>query len=711
MNRLAGTLIILISLLGAGCNDSATISSDPYKAWDNYLGDAGRTHYSSLTAINRENVTQLQKVWSYEPGDDDGKSYSQCNPLIIGRTLFAASSHFKVFALDAATGVEKWKFDPFEGTDKKDFARGLAAWTDGEQTRIIFTADKYLYAMNAETGELVTSFGDGGRIDLTKGLDRDITGLAYQYHAPATVYKDLILMGSLTAETLPAAPGHIRGFDAVTGEQKWIFHTIPHPGEYGYDSWEDTTAYQFIGGANNWTGMTVDETRGILFVPTGSASYDFYGANRKGANLFANSLIALNANTGERIWHFQAVHHDIWDRDFPAPPTLVTVRKDGKSVDAVAQISKSGHVYVFNRETGESLFPIEEKPYPPSDLPGEAAWPTQPLPTEPPPFSRQTLTEDDLNPYSNHKEELLTRIRGYQYGGQFIPPSTAGTLLYPGLDGGGEWGGAGYDPTTGILYVNGNEMAWIIKMIELDAEDQDPLTMGKNLYQANCMSCHGADLSGSTFHGAVPALTDVKSRLKPQEMATRIRKGKGSMPAFGYLEEDQVTALIDYLLNWTSDQAEVESNGTKNLEALQYRMEGYQRFVDRDGYPAVKPPWGHLNAIDLNNGTIKWKVPLGEFEELTARGIPKTGTENYGGPVVTAGGLIFIAGTKDPFIRAFDKETGAELWKGRLPRPGLATPATYEVDGRQYVVVAASGGKDTPEKGDEYVAFALPGVE
>ncbi|MEQ9437543.1 MAG: PQQ-binding-like beta-propeller repeat protein [Cyclobacteriaceae bacterium] len=715
-NNLRSLLTIVtpfLSLISCQTADITEADMGPeahYQGWSHYLGDPARTHYSSLGEINRDNVQDLEVAWTYASGDIGEDNYMQCNPLVVDTVLYGASPGMKIFAVQAATGEPIWEFNPYEGTDHTSFTRGLSYWTDGEDHRLFVTAREKLYAIDALTGKPVSGFGGQGYIDLREGLGRDIAGLSYTYLSPGTVYQDLIIMGALNSERFPAAPGHIRAFNVRTGEQAWIFHTIPQPGQEGYDSWEDSTAYRFIGGVNNWTGMTLDEERGIVFAPLGSASFDFYGGNRKGANLYANSLVALDAQTGEKRWHFQTVHHDIWDRDLPAPPTLVTVEHEGERIDAVAQVTKSGYVYVFNRETGESLFPIEEQPYPESDLIGEVTWPTQPLPTQPPPFSRQNMTAEDINPHSRDRDSLLAVFESTRSGGQFVPPSVEGTIIFPGLDGGGEWGGAGYDPVTGVLYVNANELPWILRMIEQEPEQpQNLLALGLSVYQSNCMACHGAELEGSTFHGQAPELVNLAERMDEAQVHERVREGQGAMPSFAFLSDTQIDAVAAFLLKKEGNAEQLDQAVTpQETGQLRYSFAGYKSFSDADGYPAVKPPWGTLNAIDLNKGEILWQVPLGEFPELTEQGIPKTGTNNYGGPVVTAGGLIFIAATQDAQMRAFNSATGEELWQHALPAAGMATPCTYEVDGKQYIVIAAGGGKITQKHGDQYVAFALP---
>jgi quinoprotein glucose dehydrogenase len=527
--------------------------------------------------------------------------------------------------------------------------------------------------------------------------------------SPAVIYNDLMIVGGREAETLPASFGDVRAYDVRSGKLRWSFHTIPRPGEFGYDTWPKE-AWKTSGAANNWTGMTADAGRGIVYVPTGSAAFDFYGDDRVGDDLFADCLIALNAETGERIWHFQGVRHDIWDRDFPAPPVLLTVQREGKKVDAVAQTTKQGFVFLFDRTNGKPLFPIECRSYPPSDVPGEQTAPQQCLPAAPAAFARQLLTENTLSERTPEVHQwALRKFRGFRSEGQFVPFSVGkDTVIFPGFDGGAEWGGAAADPETGILYVNANDLAWTGALAENTASENAENTP-KALYMSQCAVCHGENMAGSP--PAIPSLAGVIDRRSSSEISATIRNGKGRMPGFSNLADDQIDGLLAYLTNPSARQYDSKELMTPAPEpsAIKYHFTGYHKFLDPDGYPAVAPPWGTLNAINLNTGEYVWKIPLGEYPELAAKGLRNTGTENYGGPVVTAGGLLFIGATNfDKKFRAFDKTTGALLWETTLPFSGNATPATYEVNGRQFVVIAAGGGKDLKSKsGGVYVAFAL----
>jgi quinoprotein glucose dehydrogenase len=698
---------------GSDCLAQAAASND----WPVYLGDKSSSHYSVLKQINVKNVSRLQVAWTYHSGDgrSDDRSQIQCNPLIIHGVLYGTSPMLKLLAVDAASGHELWRFDPFDGSGGQNSLgvnRGVVYWADGLDRRLLFVAGHFLFAVDATSGKPISSFGDSGRVDIQQGLDRDVSKLYVLSTTPGIVFKDLLILGTRVSEGPgPAAPGHVRAYDIRTGHRAWIFHTIPQPGEAGYETWPLDT-WRFIGGANCWTGMALDEERGIVFVPTGSATFDFWGGNRIGKDLFANCLLALDAATGKKLWHYQVIHHDLWDRDLPAPPNLVSLHHNGKRIDAVAQVTKSGRVFVFNRDTGEPLFPIQEKPVPPSDLQGESAWPTQPFPLKPAPFARQAFTADEITDlWPESYKAVLERFIKVRPHLPFMPPSKEGTIILPGFDGGAEWGGAAVDPVKGILYVNANEMPWILTMVPTGSTSGAPLAGGESIYRQICATCHGPNRSGDPAR-AFPSLERIREKLKQPEIVHLLETGKGMMPAFAFLTSEQKQAVAGFLLGETTPAAtgsggEPFRTGEDVLGNEPYSFTGYNRWVDPKGYPAVKPPWGTLNAIDLNSGEFLWRRPLGELPELTAQGIPPTGTENYGGPILTAGGLIFIAATKDERIRAFDQKSGEVLWQAKLPAGGYATPATYTVRGRQYVVIACGGGKMGTKSGDAYVAFAL----
>jgi quinoprotein glucose dehydrogenase len=797
-----------------------------------YGGNKQNNRYSPLTQINKDNVNDLQLAWTYNSADTGSAARReheiQCQPIVIKGILYATSSTLKLFALDAATGKELWKFDPFKNKKPRiNQCRGVTYWTDGNNDqRLFYAAGSDLYAINAITGAPINSFGDSGKISLYTGLDLNhpVEGLYVTATSPGIIYKNTIIIGAAVSESGDAAPGYIRGFDVLTGKLSWNFHTIPQPGEPGYDTWPKD-AYKWAGGVNNWSGLSLDEKRGAVYLGTGSPSSDFYGGDRPGDNLYADCIVSLDAATGKLNWYFQTIHHDLWDRDIPCPPNLATINHNGKPVDVVVQSTKDGLIYVLDRDNGASLFPLEDRPVPQSGLPGEHPAATQRYPQKPLPFAHQTITEDDLTNLSPEAHAFVKRIfdqttnahtnavapTANPAANKFLPPDTLGTLLV-GYSGGAEWGGNAIDPD-GILYQNGNDAPWLLKMIsQKDREKQiaefnataakaarstAETKAGPALYIANCSACHGADRKGN--HHEIPDLTTVKQRLQPADIAAILAHGQNRMPSFTQLPDQQRAAIIRYLLNDnkppnnrppktkpnnTTPSNTTPSNTTKPsnttrpsagqagvgmpLEAHRmgqnndpknptsqsaaqtelrrscfdtlllvrglrsrsspsrpgprsnptspnnepfpyhppYTAEHWDKLTDSAGYPGIKPPWGTLNAIDLNTGDYLWRVPLGEFEELTKKGIAKTGMESYGGPLVTKSGLIFIAGTRDNKLRAFDAKTGKELWEQKLPNAAFSTPITYTVDNTQYIVIAAGGGRGLPTGGN-YLAFSL----
>ena len=665
--------------------------------WPHYLGGKERNLYSSLHQITRENVSKLKVAWTYDTGT---RAEYQANNLIVDGVLYTPSATRAVIALNAATGEEIWKWDPATehtgpGSPRQ---RGLVYWqndTGGEQ-RLFTAVNGYLFAIDLKTGASIRSFGENGSINLGSGLN-----------TPGVTYKNMLILGGLGGK------GALRAFDVLTGEQRWIFHFIPRPGEFGHDTWPQGS-HETASGLMPWCGQSLDEERGIVYAATKTAEPDFYGGDRHGSNLFANSIVALNAATGERLWHFQIVHHDLLDKDLPCAPVLLTVTHEGKKVDAVAQGTKHGLLFVFDRVTGKPLWPIEERPVPPSELIGEQAWPTQPFPTKPLPLMRQSYTEEDASNISAPTHQMtLDRIRAAPNFGPFPAPSLKETVMFPGFDGGMEWGGGAADPD-GIYYVNVNEMPWLLQMLETRHADGTELGLGEKDYMLYCGVCHGLDLKGN-LELKFPSLLEIDKRKTRAEIDQMTRQGRGRMPSYDSMPEEKRNAILDYVLSKGAPPDDTSTSPKAPKQVVldsqdakpTYAFGGFRRWLDDEGYPAIKPPWGTLNAVDLNTGELKWKVVLGEYPELTARGIPPTGTENYGGPLATAGGLIFIGATADETFRAFDKQTGELLWKSSLPFGGNASPSTYMVGGKQYVVISAGGGKSGRRLGGTLVAFAL----
>ncbi len=694
--------------------------------WRYYGGDSGGSRYSELKQINTSNVNLLKLAWEYDTGelvDSIRPITNQCQPIVVNGVLYGTTARQKLFAVDAATGEKKWEFDPYAQSENKPrlhSIRGVVYWEKGKDKRILYGVGPNLLAVNADNGTLISDFGEQGQVDLHNGLG-DIQTLGYDVNefsirstSPGVIFKDLIIMGSSVSEGGDALPGYIRAYNVITGELAWVFHTIPLPGEEGYDTWAPDS-YKKLGGANCWAGMVVDQKRGRVFLGTGSPSVDFYGGPRPGQNLFANCVISLNAKTGKRIWHFQTVHHDLWDKDLPCPPNLITVTHKGKKVDAVAQATKDGYVFIFNRDTGEPLFPVVETQVPVEPaLPGEKLWSTQPIPSLPKPFASRLVTENDLtNRTPEAHEYVLKRFIDSDKGNPYMPPSEKGTLVY-GFGGGAEWGGAAVDPN-GIFYVNGNNMLWWLQMRK--ADDEKGMISGKNLFNQHCTACHSVSTKREK-NGAYPNLGDLSKRMKEGEVLKILESGKNRMPSFQHLKTVDRKAIVDFLFNKeitkndVLDVHKVAKVETKSGQDFPYKPpylnNGNTQFLDPDGYPAVSPPWGTLNAIDMNSGEYLWQVPFGEFPELMKKGLVVTGTENHGGPIVTAGGLLFIAATYDEKLRAIDIKTGKTVWEYKLPAGGFSTPITYMKNGIQYIVISAGGARYGLKGGSKFLAFAIP---
>lgn len=708
---LLGPATLLVASLAISTGSAKQPLSD--QDWPIYGGSSAGERFSKLTQITPANVNNLTEAWRVETGPGG----LQTSPIMIGRVLYVCAPNQSVMALDAATGKQIWRFS--SGTPGFQPVRGLTYWQEGGERRLFASSSTFLYALDPASGQPIKSFGTDGRIDLREGLGRDPQALAVFLTTPGIIYRDVIITGFRTGEGAPTAPGDIRAFDVRTGKLRWSFKTIPDNGEPGSEHWPKD-ARNITGGANNWAGMALDEKRGIVFVPTGSAASDFYGANRQGDNRYANTLLALDAATGQLRWHFQAVHHDLWDRDFGTPPTLLTVRRGGRLVDVVAQANKQGFLFVLERETGKPIFPIEERPVPQSTVPGEHTSATQPFPTLPKPLARQRLTEDMLTTRTPASHAaVLDAFRQMESGEAFTPLGTERkTVVMPSFDGGPDWGGAAVDPARGILYLNSQDVP---SMGSLQANKPGAQSSpGKVIYDQNCAACHGLERQGNPPD--FPSLVGLSKRLDRPTTEAVIVSGKGRMPGFPQLTSNERHALLVYLLDTAAVEGAAaylsmppamlaEFRRLAGPRQEPYLFTGYERFRDPDGYPAIVPPWGTLNAIDLNTGTYLWTVPLGEYPELIKAGMGVTGSENWGGPLLTASRLLFIGATVyDRKLRAFDSRSGRTVWETTLPYAGVATPISYSVDGRQYVVIATSGSRDPKgPQGSAYVAYALPG--
>ncbi len=697
---------VTVAVAGTKKLAKASNSAAPYTTWREYGGAPDDAQFSALKQIDRSNVTQLQQVWFYPAGNNGFRFGS--NPIVIGDVMYVIGKDNSIAALDAATGKQLWLHPTTKGFNFSN--RGLMYWEskDRSDRRVLYTADNKLWAINARTGECIDSFGDHGSVDLRVGLGRDPqTVRQIASGTPGRIFDNLVLLGSATGEEYESPPGDLRAYDVTTGKMVWIFHTVPHPGEYGYDTWPPD-AWKYAGGTNTWGEFSIDAKRGIAYFPTGSPTYDFYGADRNGADLFSDCILALDARTGKLLWHYQTTHHDLWDYDLEAGPKLLTIKHDGQMVDVVAEAGKNGFLYVLNRVTGKPIWPIVERPVPKSDMPNQIAWPTQPIPTVIPPFGRQKFTADQVDPYitdAKERAEIRKQVASSRNEGIYTPPDTTPTMEIPGNNGGANWGSAAIDPAKGLLFVLSKAAPSMLQLAAKPPRRQmsgPAENQGEALYIRNCEVCHGVNMKGQP--PAIPALVNLKDDQVDHLVRAAVSGAMAPMPAVSDLSSTDIDDLIAYIRH--PEKANIPARTlaflrappatSPNLAPAGTRYwTGYGYMNSADGLPVIDPPWSRLTAYDLNTGKIMWQVPFGGVDRLAAKGITNTGSFwPRGGVVVTAGGLIFGGSKSDETLRAYDEMTGKVIWHVRLPVGPEGIPAVYEVAGREYVVMSARPDSD-----------------
>ncbi len=734
LNLLAFTLAVSILF---SCKDGA---QSTHSTWTHYGGSPDQSKFFVAEDITKENVSQLEVAWTYPTGDEMPYFFS---PIIVDTVMYVMAKNSSLVALNVKTGEEIWIHANLVGMTR----RGLNYWEskDKKDRRLIFTLNNSIQAIDAQTGLSISSFGNNGYVDLREGLDRDPTSIRrIQPMMPGVIYEDLLIIGSAPGESYFSPPGHVRAYNVVTGKMEWIFHTIPHPGEYGYETWPKD-AYKYVGGVNVWSEITVDTERGIAYLPIGSPTYDYYGADRLGSNLFGNSLVALDAKTGKRIWHYQTVHHDLWDYDLSPAPQLLTVNRNGKSIDAVAVATKHGFVFLFDRVTGEPLFPIEETPFPASEMEGEQAWETQPI-SSLPRFTRQEVTKETINPYfpDSIKQAWIKRLESAK-SGLYIPPSDKyETVMMPGALGGSNYGNTASDPRKGIFYIMTQEHASIYKLNKVEPPkvnlSSTDLQKVNSLYRKNCQTCHGPDMAG----GVGPTLINAGQHMSFDEFRGTVINGRGQMPGFVHVDEETLKALYRYLggnpmsINFRRNTAYVEPEGPVVAsggativpdESKATPMSDYPEDVE---HPAVRytteyglewpglaaPPWSSIFAYDMNTGTVKWTRPVGQ-DSLYVQGDQSKGAPGGAlrkGMIVTSTGVIF-ATAKGGKLYAIDADNGKILWEETLSHEVNAQPSMYVLDGKQYLVINATSNfaRDSYNHAKKpgalpkaYVVYALP---